>query len=480
MSSVIIYNSGSTQKPYSVAVTVAAEATKQDSEVTLLDIEKFTYIHQGLPPAWYARIFGHRVYRDSFRKYLGNLGVVYEQLPRPKKRAPEERLPEHMRSELDDAVASDLFTYVRTDRLDDDRWFAKFTARKMKQASSPLYVGLIDYLRAHKTSTIYIPNGRVAHQRLAILAAKEVGCGIKFYEIGRALPNSAYIGNCQIHDREATQIEARSLIKKKLEASNKKTAEEWLKNRMAPESSINPFSRVWENQSKTNESTKADITAPEAVIFLSSTDEFSSYGAKWASQTWIDQFHAFSMILRILEQKGVSCTLRVHPNLINKGAKYVKRELEKVGELKSAFPSLRVVGHRDPVNSYELVKDSDYVFVGRSTLGLEANLLGKCVWTTTPARYDDIADVRKLHHPEDVNEDSLALWKANPSGAQAFVSYWVSQDFPFVVGDSEWCDWNLNNPPLSLRLGNVLLGNHLLHSLHLVAHELLVSARKAR
>lgn len=471
MSSVIIYNSGSTQKPLSAAVTVAAEAIKNDADVTLLDIEDFTYIHQGLPPAWYARLVGHRVYTDNFRKFLQNLGVKWEKLPRPKKSNQMSQVPDRVLEELEDALKSDLFTYLRTDRLDDYPWFSSFTERQIRNASLPLYNELVSYFIQKARPTVYIPNGRVAHQRLAILAAETAGCVVKFYEIGRALPQSAYIGNCQIHDREATQEEARELAKQTDQGSRKKVAENWLVNRMAPGSSINPFSRVWHESTTASNSSTAPNERLNAVIFTSSADEFSSYGAKWATQTWKDQFEAFTSILKVLEQQGVNCTLRVHPNLVNKGRKYIARELSKTRELQIAFPSLRVIGHRDPVSSYDLVRESDYVFVGRSTLGLEASLLGKSVWTTTPARYDEIADVRRLHDPSDVTDEYLRPWSVDPSGAQAFVAYWVSQDVPFVAGDSEWCDWNLSRPPIGIRVGTLLIRNSIAHKLHLIKLE---------
>lgn len=472
MSSVIIYNSGSTQKPLSVAVTVAAEAIKHDSSVTLLDIEDFTYIHQGLPPTWYARMVGHRVYPDNFRKFLNELGVKWEKLCRPGKNDQVAELPERVIAELDDAVKSDLFTYLRTDQLNDYPWFSGLTAQRIRTASSPLYGELVNYISERSISTIYIPNGRVAHQRLAILAGQKAGCLIKFYEIGRAVPQSAYIGNCQIHDREATQEEARTLAGQSSADSHKKVAGEWLVHRMAPGSSINPFSRVWHDGGIQSPSSAPLEKQVKAVIFTSSADEFSSYGAGWASQTWKDQFEAFTAILKVLERKGVKSTLRVHPSLVNKGHKYFTRELSKVRQLQSAFPSLKIIGHRDPVNSYELVRESDYVFVGRSTLGLEASLLGKAVWTTTPARYDEIADVRHLHHPSDVTDQYLSPWPVDPSGAQAFVAYWVGQDFPFVAGDSEWCDWNASRPPIEIRIGNLFVPNAMAHKLYLLKLEI--------
>ncbi len=471
MTTVIIYNSGSTQKPFSVASTVAFEARKQDSDVTVLDVENFTYIHQGLPPAWYAKLFGHEVYPGAFQQYLRSIDVGYRILESPRSRRVKPELTAEVAAELEDAIKSDLFTYFRTDRLEDHPILAPYTARKIRSLSGPLFWVLVNYFRSQKVDTVYVPNGRVAHQRLALLAAREAGCKLRFYEIGRAIPDSAYIGECQIHDREATQAEARIFAVGADKRRMKQVAEEWLDRRTMSQSPINKFSQTWSSAVASPPIFEKQSHQSKAVFFTSSADEFSSYGSRWASQAWANAFEAFEAIASHLEKLDVEMTLRVHPNLVNKGSKYFRREMRHLRELQAGHPRLRIISHIEPVNSYSLVEESDFIFVGRSTLGLEASLLGKCVWTTTPARYDEVADVRKLHSIEAVTDRNLRLWTADPSGAQAFVAYWTSQDFPFVVGDSQWCTWSLLNPPLAMRLANVMRPAPVLHLAHLIVSE---------
>lgn len=459
-----------------MAVTVATEAIKIDPEVVLLDIENFTYIHQGAPPHWYAKLLGRQVYPGRFEQYLKGLGVEYHRLPRPATSTCDSQLPEEVSSELDDAVQSDLFTYLRTDHLEDYPWLSSFTGRRLREVSSPLFPSLVEYLQTNNVTTVYIPNGRVTHQRLSIMAAGAAKCAIRFYEIGRALPNSAYIGDCQIHDRESTQREAKEVAKTLPESKKRQIAREWLAQRMMPGSLLNQYSKTWANPAaKKNQS---GFHGQQAVFFTSSADEFSSYGKKWASQSWNHQYEAFAAVLSVLTPRGVSCTLRVHPNLANKGQKYFKRELAHVTFLKKQFPSIRVIWHTDPVSSYDLVQSGDYIFVGRSTLGLEASLLGKAVWTTTPSRYDEVADIRKLLSPASISDSYLDLWEVDTRGSEDFVSYWASQDYPFVVDESEWSDWDYREATLFLRMGNLLLKNSLIHNLHVTRCELRVVVRK--
>ncbi len=472
MTTVIIYNSGGTQKPFSVASTVAFEARKHDSNVAVLDVENFTYIHQGLPPAWYARLFGYEVYSDAFQKYLQSIDVGYHKLEPARYFDAKPKLPVEVDAELEDAIKSDLFTYFRTDSLDDHPILARYLARKMREKSAPVFHVLVDYFRHKQVDTVFIPNGRVGHQRLALLAAQQAGCDLMFFEIGRAVPDSAYIGTSQIHDREKSQVQAKSASKQLTRAEKKMTADEWLSQRMKLGSRINIFSKMWVEPAKLIPPLDKESGTKSAVLFTSSADEFSSYGERWSTQKWSNQFEAFALILELLGKKGIRSTLRIHPNLVNKSRHYVKREIRYVRQLKRKFPGLRIITPTDSANSYSLLVESDYIIVGRSTLGLEASLMGKCVWTTTPARYDEIADVRKIHQVSDATEENLDLWPANPRGAQDFVAYWVSQDYPFTSSDRNWCSWSISEPPLVMKIGNLLIENGFVHKLQLILWEL--------
>jgi hypothetical protein len=129
--------------------------------------------------------------------------------------------------------------------------------------------------------------------------------------------------------------------------------------------------------------------------------------------------------------------------------------------------------HTDDINSYALVEQADYVFVGRSTLGLEASCLGKSVWVTTSARYDQTADVRMLLSQADLDGADLSPWAVNPRGAQRFVASWVTQDHLFSIHESQWCTWDSAKAPLMMKIGNLLVKNSWHHRVHLLRLELI-------
>jgi len=141
-------------------------------------------------------------------------------------------------------------------------------------------------------------------------------------------------------------------------------------------------------------------------------------------------------------------------------------------DLQSRFPELTVHWHNEPINSYGLIEESDFVFVGRSTLGHEASLMGKCVWVTAAARYDKIADVRQLHDPSQVTSENIQLWATNPEGARRFAAYWTVQDHPFTWNEDSWSTWDSFRPPPKLRLGQLLIKNPVAHKMHMIRLEI--------
>ena len=465
MKTLVIYSRSSTQRPRSVAVSLCDWLIDQGHEVSLLDVSDFSYANQDLPPRWFARLFGHDVFPQAFTQALDKLGVTYKQIRYQGRNSRD--LPPTVSDELQNAVFSDLVTYLRSDDIDLTGGYAGRVATTMRKKASELYFALLDYLAAERFDQVYVPNGRVPEQRLALEACKERNFTIRYYEIGRAKPQSFYAGKTQVHDREGTQDEVHEVLAGLTAETIAQMATDWLHERTKSGSSINVYSAGWSSETKATEK-----GGSRAIFFSSSADEFASYGASWKLDSWANQYEAFGAIMTLLETQGVVCELRVHPNLTNKNASYFVREVKDITDLQAKHPNLHVYWHNHPVNSYDLVAQSDYVIVGRSTLGLEASLMGKCVWATTAARYDRIADVKTAWSPKDINVDNFALWNVDETGAQRFVAYWSLQDHPFTFGEDQWCTWDSFRTEGLLRMGQLLINNPLPHKIHLVGLEL--------
>jgi hypothetical protein len=471
MKTLILFSTSSTFRPRSVVASLAVDQLDLGDQVSVLDIGAFSYITQDLPPRWWARIFRQDVHTGALEKTLQNHGIDFQALKRTSSKTTRE-LPEHVLPHLEDAINSELVTYLRTDKPDTSRWFPRYTSRKLRKHATPLYWALREFLSRHDFDRVLIPNGRVPDQRLALLACRDAGLEIHYYEIGRALENSYYAGEQQIHDREGTQAEVLSKTSHLSDGECEAIALQWLHTRMTTGLSIHPFNRDWRTSAESDHP-KVAASGELAVFFSSSVDEFASYGGSWKSHTWADQYEAFEAIAHNMLGRGVRCVLRIHPNLQNKSRSYVNSELRRIAQFHKRFPTVRVLSHTDPTSSYDLVRAADYIIVGRSTLGLEAGCLGKCVWTTTAARYDAIADVRTALGPETITPKHLTKWPVDPAGAHRFVAYWVIQDHVFRYGEDNWATWDSLRAPLAMRVGNLLVRNSIPHKIHLLRSELI-------
>lgn len=464
MKTLILFSRGSTFRPRSVIASIACDEKRMGHDVTVLDISEFSHINQDLPPRWFARIGREEVEPGKLIAVLKENGIeVLTLLPR----AGLAGLPPNLSEEFEEALFSDLVTYLRTDNPNLRRWFPRHTQKKIREKAEPIFGALSEFLERETFDRVLVPNGRVGQLRLALLACKERNVPVEYFEIGRALENSYYRGTQQIHDREGTQAEVAEVTAHLSDGDVEQIARQWLNTRMTTGLSIHPYNTGWTTDTEVERPT----TGPMAVFFTSSVDEFTSYGGSWQTHEWDDQYDAFSAVIGLLKKRGISCVLRIHPNLQNKSREFVRRELRRVREVMALHPELHVLSHTDSTSSYELLKAADYIVVGRSTLGLEASCLGKCVWTTTAARYDAIADVRQALRISEVTDDNFSQWEVNPRGAHRFVSYWVEQDTVFTYGEETWATWDSLKSPWWIKVGNLFIKNSTVHKLHLIRLE---------
>lgn len=466
MRTLICFSLSSTLRPRSVVASLTLDELRAGHEVSVLDVTAFSYVRQDLPPAWFARLCGHRVNHSALGDFFSERRVPFRALD---SKEPIAELPNEVEAQLEEAVFSEIVTYFRSDSPRTSSFFVRKTMNRILRQARPAYWALHNYLSTEKPDKVLIPNGRVAHQRMLLLASKDFGTPVEYYETGRVTPMSYYRGRYQVHDREGTQNFVQESTAGLSDKECEKLANDWLALRMASGSPTNPFSARWTSTSQAETKSKKK---QRAVFFSSSVDEFASYGKGWLRHEWESQFQAFAAILRKIDLSSTSCALRIHPNLLNKDRAYIQNEIRHVRELVREFPELAVYWHTDPMSSYTLLQSADMVFVGRSTIGLEGSCLGKSVWTTTASRYDICADVRQILSPRDLEETKIEPWNVNRSGAFRFVASMMLQDFPLTVGEENWSSFDSSSGPFCVRLGTLFVGNSLLHRIHLMRLEI--------
>lgn len=462
----IIHYVGATQKSRSVVASLVADFRQQGRDVTVIDIGRFGTVFQDFPPAWTVRLVGHKTYRERFSKVLESLGAhleVLESGPVQGHSPPESRQAEYFQ-----AIESELLTYFRQETLNDDERYVRWMRKNLTQQAFACYAALHTWLSQGPPDLMVIPNGRTSRQKMARIAAEERGIAVKFYENGRAIKDSYYLGSTQPHDRVASQAEVDSRTSHLSTSEIRELAQSWLAERMSPGSGINSFSAGW---GTTAVGSKVSQQRPRAVFFSSSADEFLAFGPMWNIDKWSSQFQAFDLLMERLSNKGVDLVLRIHPNLSGKSQAYFRSTVAEINALKRKYPGLVVHWHNSPTNSYELAKSADYVIAERSTIALEANLMGKPVWINQAAQWDLVTDVRQVLQPSDIDADDLTPWIVDTNGSEKFIAYWVIQERPLRYSWRDWSTWDPEFAPLMMKLASLLGKNPLGHKRHLLSLE---------
>lgn len=459
----VVHYTGATAKSRSVVASVVADQRESGADVEIIDISKWTTISQDLPPSWVASLLGHKVNHRAFSEVIRSLGAIILEPTAPA--AGQDQVRAEHRIDVDTAIESELLTYFRVDKLPTTPAVTSLRAKLHRNAVNT-YWALDGLWSATPPDAVFIPNGRTSRQKAARKVAEHYGIPVTLYENGRARPNSYYAGSTQPHDRVASQAEVDKLTKKLSRKAIEALAEEWLSLRMAPIGGTNSFSGLWQAGA-----TETSADRKTAVFFASSFDEFLAFGPMWTIDSWAHQFEAFDLMMSILEKSGVDLVLRLHPNLGSKSRRYFLREINDVKALAAKHPTLKVYWHNDSVNSYDLVKSADYVIVERSTIGLEASMMGKPVWVTQASQWDLIADIRQVLKPGDITDELMKLWSADPYPAQKFAAYWMIQERPLRYSSDSWSSWDPDRPPLRMKAAVLAVKNPGRHKLQLLALE---------
>jgi len=462
----VVHYVGATQKSRSVVASLVADFRQQGPEVTVLDIGRFGTVFQDFPPEWVVRLAGHKTRRKQFAKVIKSLGADLTVLD--PHHTPAITPPDSRQAECLQAIESELLTYFRQETLNDDERYVRLMRKNLKRQAFACYAALHAWLSHNSPDLVVIPNGRTSRQKTARIAAEDLGISVMFYENGRATKDSYYLGTTQPHDRIASQAEVDSLTSHLSASEISALSQSWLAERMNPTSGTNTFSAGWGDNPQP---TAVGEPRQRAVFFSSSADEFLAFGPMWNIDHWSGQFQAFDMFMERLSDKGVDLILRIHPNLSGKSQKYFRATVAEIKELKAKYPDLVVHWHNSPANSYDLARSADYVIAERSTIALEANLMGKPVWINQAAQWDLIADVRQVLQPSDIDNDDLTPWEVDTSRAERFIAYWVIQEHPLLYSWRKWSSWNPEAAPFVMKLASLLGKNPLSHKRHLLSLE---------
>jgi hypothetical protein len=467
---IVVHYTGATRQSRSVAASLVADMVDEGHRVIVADISNFTTINQDFPPGWLVRFLGHRVFPEAFKIIVANSGAEHRVLF-PTDKLSRRIIPQEALEDITIAVESELLTYFRRETLDPPTPYIRWLRSAITRQTEATYAALATLFASEAPDLVLVPNGRTSRQKAARKAAENAGASVEFYEMGRAQANHYYRGTTQPHDRLASQAEVTKVTKHLSARKIRALAESWQQERMSPSSNTNSFSAGWDAPSEPQKTSEKKTAPQKAVFFSSSADEFMAFGPMWNIDSWASQFEAFDLMMSHFENQGVALEMRLHPNLTGKSRSYFLETVRSVKELAARHPGLTVHWHNSPINSYELIHSADYVVAERSTIALEANLVGKPVWINQAAQWDLIADIRQVLSPTEITLEVMTPWEIDSTPAQRFVAYWMVQERPLRFSWKDWATWNPDTAPLALRAALLFVKNPWRHRAHLLALE---------
>lgn len=353
-------------------------------------------------------------------------------------------------AEIEIAVKSVIISLKRTDSPNFNSYSNKMLSARLKIHSRYVYSVMHQFLRKNDFDYVYIFNGRAPSQKAVTLATLDANTKSVFFEKGDS-PGTAFIRNYTPHDRIISQKSVDEVLFGISQKLIQETATSWLAKRAPAKNSPNQFSENW--ALNLPQYLLSKISGRKvAGFFTSSQDEFNSIGPEWLIHEWTSQIEAFEVLANQLKAKNYVCFLRVHPNLTSKSHQFFKRERRDIIELQKRNPELIILWHDNPINTYELLTQTDVVVVWNSTVGIEASARGIPVYTCAAASYDLTADVRTAYGSKSLNTYNEVEWEVDKNAAYRYIAYTIFRDEVIRISRQKWVRWDASNPPIAAKL----------------------------
>lgn len=412
------------------------EEAHPDSIIELVDFTKYT---NSSSFSQTAKIFG---LKNPLRHFVDNSQVTnWVEVPKKIK---------HFEFESDrfrDAVESDLFSSFKTDPLPTG-FIRKLLERKFVSNGKKIYSATVEMLSKGGYEVAYVLNGRHSSNAAFLIACKENFLKTYFWESGPTF-DSVYLCNHTVHDFFANRAEANSLD---IESENEglAKAEQWFETRLKNKGET-AFNAHW-NSEETSDFFKKNRAQRRITYFSSSTDEYMSLGELSPPRLWENQYESLENLKLGSRGKDITLTVRMHPNTINKSAKYCIREVTRLLALRETFPNIEIVWPNAKIDSYELLKSSDLVLSSGSTVALESMYLGRPTYHVDHSSYFHASSKTMIDYSLSIDElISVYSVKKNRRVALIEIALLLWHERLRVEPEDQVKGWNLFFSAISYR-----------------------------
>ena len=257
-------------------------------------------------------------------------------------------------------------------------------------------------LEKEKPDKVYLFNGRLPQYSPIIHLSKQNKVLFNVYEYPiyqdtRYLVTDNYIPhniNLFSEDlyRAFTESEKSEIIKIS-EGSN------YIKSRV--NRTANEFSSSWSKLQTEDLSVKFESGKKVLSIFTSTEAEFASIQSVKESRFFKNQKEPLQAILNLFNDHDhdYDIFIRIHPNAAKDRA-----HQNDMNSLAKEYNNVTVIDPQSSIDTYKLIKDSNYIFTCGSTVSMEAAFLMKKVYTLGPSVYEKFIPDIHIHSYKKLTE----------------------------------------------------------------------------
>ena len=329
-----------------------------------------------------------------------------------------------------DAVASSLISCLRDPWPDLNR-HGELVQRLLRGARE-VYLASRAFLAQRRPGRVYVFNGRMASARAVLRACQAESIDCCIHERGRDRRHFALYENHLPQEIEAVaeRIERCWESSRDAEPQRIEVARRWYLRRAAGEETN------WRSftAGQCAHKTPADWRdgGRNLVLFTTSEDECAAVGGSWHAGPYADQISGLEMIAADWNRgpdRG-QLFIRVHPNSAGLPESYLKR-LERL-----AGRHVTVIGPRDDVDSYFLIRSADTVLAFNSTAGIEAVFWGRPSILIGNAFYRRLGSTyQPTSHVDLLRLMTTPLEPLSPHAALQYGYYWATLGEPYRYYD---------------------------------------------
>lgn len=298
-----------------------------------------------------------------------------------------------------------------TPTAEDHKWPRRWVERSVRSYAF-VYDQVSHLIKNQKISSLITYNGRFLHDRAAVAAARDLGVGVIYYDLG-GLDTGFDLTIDETHDWSALQDRMKAMYQRWPEEERNQVGAQWFSDRRDHRDPWNAHFIDGQRQGEQIELPTGDCTV---VYFSSSSDEIAELDVDW-KEYFGNQHEAVKLVSDFCRRTpGYRLVVRTHPHKRHKPERDVEEWYQLVHEIK---PDLHIDAH-SPVDSYELMRQADLVVTYGSTTGVEAAFAGKPVIVLGPSAYDELGCAVR---PRTREELEIAMMKRSTQIPERAIPY---------------------------------------------------------